>query len=243
MVLLRLSLNLLKWWFRMLGLMRLMLFVLMFAGGFARGFAGWIDGEQSGGPHAATPASPTLQETTDWLKPHLMGVLHSSKKTVVTYKVRKDKAPKEVDRQGINTYESVSAASFDGCALTLGQLTRGDDYSVVTVTQVPLDRLTKASWKVEKHEPTKTQTGADSTEVSWVPASEVVITLEASTNVMVWRRKSTGNVPLAEDSIPFEGSGSSLLIRSDNEELPPRLVNAINHAIELCHVNVKPEPF
>ena len=166
-------------------------------------FAGSINGAQNTTLQAApTPGSPSLQETADWLKPHLVGVLHTSKRTVLTFRAKKGKEPKEVDRQGINTYESVSAASFDGCALTLGQLTRGDDYSVVTVTQIPLGLLTRVSWKVANHDPVKTHNGLDSTETTWVPASEVVITLEASNKVMTWKRKSTGNVPLEEDSIP-----------------------------------------
>jgi uncharacterized spore protein YtfJ len=172
-----------------------------------------------------------------------MGVVHTSRKTVVTFQAKKGKEPKEVDRQVYNTLESVSAASFDGCSLTIGQLTKGDDYSIVTLSTVPLGHLTGASLKVEQIDGAKTQNGEESTETSIVPGSVVVITLESSSNVITWKKKSTGSVPLELDLLPFEGQSSSLEIYSDDDAMPPRLVKAFNHAIELCHVNEKPEPF
>jgi hypothetical protein len=43
--------------------------------------------------------------------------------------------------------------------------------------------------------------------------------------------------------MPYEGNSSSLLIHSDDQAMPQRLVNAFSHLIDLCHVNQKPEPF
>jgi hypothetical protein len=156
---------------------------------------------------------------------------------------KKTREWKEVDRQASNTQESISAVSFEGCSLTLGQLTKGDDYTAVTVSMIPLDRLTQSSWKVVQHPPVKTENGLDSTEVTISPASESVITLYAATNVITSKRKSSGNVPMEQLALPYEGKSSSIAIDSDDESMPPRLVNAFNHAIQLCKVSAKPEPF
>jgi len=192
----------------------------------------------------ARPAtSPTLAETTAWIEAHLAGLAHGSRKTVVTTKLKKGKPPKESDRQTANSHESVVSAKFDGCSLTIGQLYKGDDYSVLTTSAVPLDRMTLASWKVEKQLPSRTETAEEITQTDVSPPSAVVLSLKASTKVISYRRKSTGSVAPEWDSIPFEGTSSTLTIRSDDEEMPPRLANAFNHAILLCHQDTKPEPF
>ena len=220
------------------------IFLLMLA------FARPVGGEQNSNSQASAPAvanpagPPPLKETTDWIESHLVGLLHTSRKTAVAFRAaKKTKELKEVDRQASNTQESVSAVSFEGCSLTLGQLTKGDDYTAVTVSTIPLDRLTQASWKVVHHAPVKTENGLDSTEVTVLPASETVITLQAGTNVIASKRKSSGNVPMEQLALPYEGKSSSISINSDDEAMPPRLVNAFNHAIQLCKANAKPEPF
>lgn len=222
-------------------------------------FAGSTHGEQRASsqatPKAAAPATsastsaappasnPTLKETTDWLETHLTGLIHTSRKTVINYRAKKGKDPKEVDRLATNLHESISVASFEGCSLTLGQLVKGDDYTVVTISQIPLDRISGASWKVSQYEPIITQNGLDSTETNIAPTSVASITLDASSNTISWRRKSSGNVPLDQDALPYEGRSASLIIESDDLAMPQRLVKAFNHAIDLCRVNVKPEPF
>ena len=201
---------------------------------------GSANGEQASNQRAA---NPTLGETSQWIQSHVVGVTHTSRKTTVTYRLKKGKLPKESERGVLNIQESVSVATFDGCTLTLGQLIKGDDYSIVTVSTVPLDRLATASLKVENFDPVKTATSQESSETTIVPASDFVLTLEASANVIAWKRKSSGNIPLEQVSIPFDGKSSSLRIHSDDQGMPPRLLNAFNHAIKLCHVDTKPEPF
>jgi hypothetical protein len=192
---------------------------------------------------AKQTAGPSLSETTQWIQSHLSGLSHTRRETVVDYKSKKGKPPREVQRQVINTHELVSVVSFDGCSLTLGQLRKGDDYSIVTVSVVPMEKLLKASWKVEENEGSKSQTGEDSREITISPPSQAALTLETSPGAIAWKRKSTGSVPLDLDGSPFEGSSASLVIHSDDQAMPPRLVNAFTHAMQLCHVNVKPEPF
>jgi hypothetical protein len=203
-------------------------------------YAGSVNVRQNAGPQGS---GPTLAETTEWLENRLVGVAHGSRKTVVTYTLKKGKPPRETDRQNTDTHESVATAKFDGCILTLGQLTKGDDYSVMTTSTIPFDRLTLASWKVDRLDPSKTENPQQSSETKMVPASVVVITLEASTNVISYRRTSSGNVPPEWNAVPYEGISSSLLIRSDDEAMPSRLVNGFNHALKLCHTSAKPEPF
>ncbi len=201
-------------------------------------------GSVNGGQNAASNSSgPSLAETSDWLVSHLVGIAHGSAKTVVTTVWKKGKPPRESERQTIHTNESVVSVKFTGCSMSIDQLTKGDDYSVITTSSIPLGRLTKASWKFEKHDPTTSEGTEESTTTTIVPASVAVITLESSTNVIVYRRKSTGSIPLEWVTTPFEGTASSLSIGSDDAEMPPRLINAFNHAIQLCHVDAKPEPF
>jgi hypothetical protein len=188
-------------------------------------------------------ASPTLAETTSWIQSHLTGLSHTSRKTVVIYQSKKGKPAKEVERQVTNTQQTVTVVSFEGCSMTLGQLTKGDDYSLVDVSLIPLGSLTRASWKTEQHDPVNKQDGDDSSQSVTVPASNAVFTLESTSKVIVWKRRSTGSVPLEVDTAPFEGNNTSLSINTDDEAMPPRLVKAFNHAIELCHVDAKPEPF
>jgi hypothetical protein len=203
-------------------------------------YAGSMNGEQI----ATHPAiGPTLLETTEWLQSHLVGVSHGRRKTVVTYRLKKGKLPKEVERQITDTHESVSGAKFSGCSLVLEQLAKGDDYSVITTSTVPLDRLTVASLNTEKYDATKTGSAEESTETTVTPASVVVIKLEASSNIIPYRRKSTGNVSPEWNAVPYAGNHSSLIIRSDDQQMPPRLVKAFNHALQLCHTDLKPEPF
>jgi len=185
-----------------------------------------------------------LKETTDWIESHLIGLTHTSRRAIVTYRApKKNKPAVEVDRQIVNTHESVSVVSFEGCSLTLGQLIKGDDYSVVAVNHIPLDQLTRTFLKLEQQSGRKTTEGLESSETTIQPASFTSLTIEASANAITWKRRSTGSVPMEEIAIPFEGKGKSVKIDSDDESLPPRIVNAFNHAIQLCHHNVKPEPF
>jgi hypothetical protein len=186
---------------------------------------------------------PTLAETTQWIEGHVVGLMHGSSRTIVTYHLKKGKLPREAGRQNASSNESVSVAKFDGCSLTLGQLTKGDDYTVVTVNTVPFDRLMKASWKVAKQESSRSETKDEVTETTIVPDTVVLLTLEGSANVISYRRRSTGSIPLDWIKMPFEGVQSSLVIRADDQEMAPRLVNAFNHAIQLCHKDLKPEPF
>jgi hypothetical protein len=196
------------------------------------------------GQAANSPASsPTMEETAAWIESHIVGLEHGSRKTVVTYKLKKGKPPRESDRQVTNTHESVASAKFDGCSLTIGQLFKGDDYTVLTTSIVPLDRVFLATSIVEKQEPSKTENSQEITNTDVAPASRVVLTLEASTKVISYRRKSTGNVALEWDALPFEGTSATLTINSDDEEMPPRLAKAFNHAILLCHSGKKVEPF
>jgi len=191
----------------------------------------------------SAPNGPTMAETTAWIEAHLVGIAHGSRKNVVTIRMKKGKSQKESDRQTTNSHESVVSAKFDGCSLTIGQLYKGDDYSVLTTSVVPLDRLTLASSKIEKYEASKVETAEQTTTTDISPASAVVLTLEGSTKVISYRRKSTGSVAPEWNTIPFEGSIATLTIHSDDEEMPPRLANAFNHAILLCRKDAKPEPF
>ena len=196
----------------------------------------------------ASPASPqqngpTLAETAEWIEGHVTALTHGSSRTIVTYHLKKGKQPKEAERQNSSSHESVSVAKFDGCSLTLGQLTKGDDFTVVTVNTVPFDRLTKASWKVEKLESTKNETKDEFVETTVMPDSVILLTLEGSANSISYRRRSTGSIPLEWIKQPFAGVESSLVIRADDQEMVPRLVNAFSHAIKLCHKDAKPEPF
>jgi hypothetical protein len=191
----------------------------------------------------STNTSPTLSETVQWIEPHLSGLKHTTRQTVVNTRLQKKGPPKEIGRESINRAETVSVASFEGCVLTLGQLVKGDDYTVVTISTIPFDRLTKASWKIDKYDPQRTEHGSDISDSSISPQSKVVITLESTMNAISWKRKLSGSAPLDLESMPYEGRSSSLLINSDDQAMPPRLVNAFNHAIQLCHVNMKPEPF
>lgn len=204
-----------------------------------------LAGSLTGTPYAVpqSTASPTLRETQDWLTPHLTGVVHSSRKTAVTIRTKKGKEPKEVDRQEVNLTESVTGAVFDGCTLTLTQLSKGDDYSVTTVSIVPLGQLTGISLKTETYDPVRTADGEDSTTTTTVPASATGILFEGSSGLITWKRKSTGSVPYEEARIPYEGRGASLTIRTDDAAMAERLVKAFDHAMSLCHVESKPEPF
>jgi hypothetical protein len=206
----------------------------------------------AGSPSGANPqsqssapqsGSPTLAETTQWIETHVVGVAHGSNRTTVTYQLKKGKAPKEAEHESVNTHESVSMTRFDGCSMSIGQLTKGDDYSIVTISQVPFSRLIRASLKVENYPGAKTETAQESSQTTINPGSAFVITLEAPTNVITYQRRSTGSIPLEWVKTPFEGVNASLVIRSDDAEMPPRLVNAFNHAIQLCHKDAKPEPF
>src|SRR5271165_241696 len=95
----------------------------------ALAFAGFVNGGPTASPQTASSgASPSLKETTDWLASHLVTVSQVSRETVVTFKAKKGQEPKEVDRQTINTRNSVTAASFQGCVLNLTQTIKGDDY-------------------------------------------------------------------------------------------------------------------
>jgi len=201
---------------------------------------GSVNGGQKAG---ANTSGPTLTETTEWIASHLVAIAHGSARTVVTYAWKKGKPPKESERQTTNTHESILSAKFSGCSLTLEQLNKGDDYSVFTTSIIPIGRLTRASWNVERHDPTTTEGTEESSTTTVVPASAAILKLEASTNVISYRRKSTGSIPLEWITTPFEGTVSSLTIGSDDVEMPPRLVNAFNRAIQLCHVDAKPEPF
>ncbi len=187
--------------------------------------------------------SPTLKETTTWLASHLTSLVHTSKRTSVTIRTKKGKPPKEVERQEENTSETVSSAVFDGCSLKLGQMIKGDDYTVSITSLIPMDHLLKASLSTEKQDSSKSQDGDDSTEVTVAPASVIVVKLEATSNVISWKRASTGSVPLEQARIPYQGNSASLNFTSDDESLPPRILNALNHAIQLCQVAEKPEPF
>jgi hypothetical protein len=191
----------------------------------------------------APSTGPTLAETTQWIESHITGLTHGRSQTMVTFRLRKGKPPKEESRQNVSSTESVSVAKFEGCVLTLGQLTRGDDYTVVTLSTVPLDRLTSASWKVEELKSSRNEAKDEVVETTIVPSSVALLSLEGSTNVIGFRRRSTGSIPLEWIKTPFEGAQSTLVIRSDDREMPPRLVNAFNHAIQLCHKDLKPEPF
>jgi len=196
-------------------------------------------------PQASAPqqTGPTLAQTTEWIEGHVTTLTHGSSRTIVTYHLKKGKQPKEVGRQNSSSHESVSVAKFDGCSMTLGQLTKGDDFSVVTVNTIPFDRLTKASWKFEKLESTRNETKDELVETTIMPDSVILLTLEGSANSISFRRRSTGSIPLEWIKQPFEGVESSLVIRADDQEMVPRLVNAFTHAIKLCHKDVKPEPF
>ncbi len=202
--------------------------------------AGLVTAKQSA---LAQAPSPTLKETTAWLASHLTTLAHTSRKTSVTIRTKKGKPPKEVDRQVENTNETISSATFDGCSMKLGQIIKGDDYIVTIASIIPLDHLVKASLSVEKQEGSKKQDGDDATEMTIAPASAVVISLESQTNVITWKRTSTGSVPLEQATIPYQGNSPTLSFRSDDESMPPRILNALNHAIQLCQVAEKPEPF
>ena len=191
----------------------------------------------------AQSAGPTLAETTQWIEGHVTGLMHGRSQTMVTFRLKKGKPPKEEGRQNVSSTESVSVAKFEGCSLTLGQLVKGDDYTIVTLNTVPLDKLTSASWKEEKLASSRSEAKDEVIETTIVPNSVALLSLEASTNVISYRRRSTGSIPLEWIKTPFEGSLSTLVIRSDDREMPPRLVNAFNHAIQLCHKDLKPEPF
>ena len=208
-------------------------------------FAGSMSGRPNASPQAtSTSTVPTLKETADWLVSHLVTVDHSSRETVVTFRAKKKgQEPKEVDRQITNTRESISAATFQRCSLTLTQTIKGDDYTYITVSTIPLDRMIDASWQMEKRDSSKTADGLDSTETTIVPASFAAVTLQAATKAITFKKRSSGSVPLALDLMPYEGTASSLVFTSDDAEMPQRLVNAFNHAIQLCHVDAKPEPF
>jgi hypothetical protein len=200
--------------------------------------------EKSAPQSIVQSTGPTLAETTQWIEAHVTGIAHGHSQTIVTFRLqKKGKPPKEESRQNVSANESVSVAKFEGCVLTLGQLTRGDDYTVVTVNTIPLDRLTSASWKEEKLESSRSEAKDEVIETTIVPNSVALLSLEASTNVISYRRRSTGSIPLEWIKTPFEGAQSTLVMRSDDREMPPRLVNAFNHAIQLCHKDKKPEPF
>jgi len=210
----------------------------------ALAFAGFLlIGPYASSQAASSTASPSLKETTDWLASHLVTVNHVSRETVVSFKAKKGQEPKEVDRQTINTRESITGASFQGCVLTLTQTIKGDDYTYITTSTVPFDRLTQALTKTEIRQGSKKADGLDSSETTIVPASFTAVTLDASTNVISFKRRSTGSVPLSLDLQLYEGNNTSLDIASDDAEMPARLVKAFNHAIQLCHVDSKPEPF
>jgi hypothetical protein len=189
--------------------------------------------------------SPTLAETGQWLESHLVGTSHGVRKTVINYRSKKGKDPKEIDRQATDTHETVSSVRIDRCSMAIEQVAKGDDYTVITVSTVPLDRLIDAIVKTDKYDPVKTQNGEDSSETNTVPTTVTVLVLEASSGVIPYRRKSTGNVPLEWNSVPYEGKAPTLNINSDDQEMPARLAKAFNHAIQLCRVseNAKPEPF
>ena len=201
-------------------------------------------GSMNAGPNAKSQATgPTLSETTEWLQSHLVGVNHGRRKTVVTYRLKKGRLPKEVEHQITDIHESVVGAKFNGCSLVLEQLTKGDDYSVFTTSTIPLDRLTGASLSTDRYDPTKVGSEEESTETTISPTSVVVIKLEAPSMIIPFRRKSTGNVPPEWNAVPYAGNHWSLIIRSDDDQMPPRLVKAFNHALQLCHTDTKPEPF
>ena len=136
-------------------------------------------GQQPVNPQSPPPAAaPTLKETTDWIQPHLSGLSHTSRQTIVSYVTKKGKPPKEVSRQAINTQETVTLASFDGCSLNLGQLIKGDDYTVVVVSQVPFNQLLQASWKTDTLDTQHSTNGEQSTVTTVNPGSVIEITLD-----------------------------------------------------------------
>jgi hypothetical protein len=195
--------------------------------------------------NAPSGGSPSLAETGVWIEGHLVGVSHGMRKTIINFKSKKGKDPREVDRQAVDSHEVVATAQIDGCSLAIEQITKGDDYTVMTFSTVPLDRLTAASIRTDKFDPVKKENGEDSSETNTVPNTVMVLSLDASTSVISYRRRSTGSVPLEWNSIPYEGKTASLAINSDDQDLPPRLMKAFNHAIQLCRStqNAKPEPF
>jgi hypothetical protein len=224
---------------------RLVTFVVLLAGAASCAAQGPAQQPVAPAPQQQVAPSngPTLAETTAWIESHLTGLQHGRSQTMVSYRLKKGKPPREESRQNVSSNESVSVAKFEGCSLTLGQISKGDDYTVITVSTVPLDRLTGASWRVEKLESSRSEGKDEAIETTVKPGSVALLTLEGSTNVISYRRRSTGSIPLEWIKTPFEGVQSSLVIHVDDQEMPPRLVKAFNHAVQLCHKNLKPEPF
>jgi hypothetical protein len=183
-----------------------------------------------------TPQQPTLKETTAWLETHLVGLSRKSKVTT-NYKATKKYHPKDADRQTSTFSNVVLEAGFNQCLLNIHEQSYvNDSVSSETFTSISLDRMTQASWK------SQTQPGENTDKLSTTfdPDTYVEVRMNGLPASAKWRMVS---IPADDTDPPKAGSDDWYSFATDDKDIAPRLVKALNHAIELCHAGAKPEPF
>ncbi len=192
----------------------------------------------------AAQSEPTLKESTDWLQAHLVGLNQRSKTTTTRVITKKKSKVEEQTDPAVFSY-IVTGVRAEGCRLTVVEQTRFEmDSSSSVATQasiLPLDRMTAASWEVTSKKP---ETARDGSRVEISPSAHITITVSGPPGSVQWNRRIV-NIPAdpSTDPGPSAGAESGLILVTDDGQIAPRLLNALNHTIKLCKANAKPEPF
>jgi hypothetical protein len=189
----------------------------------------------SGAQDAPNRPQATLQETTSWLESHLMNLHSTFELTAVTSDATK-KPPKEIDRDNTHFSEAVSAVHFERCLLFITTTYEDELGTVTTSSKVPLDRMITAS----SHQIPNAPKDEENTKYTALPAMSYSLEISSALQVVSWHRTTEHR---GRGAGLKDGTDSSLTVKLDDSELAPRLVNGLNHAIELCHSNGNTEPF
>jgi hypothetical protein len=193
--------------------------------------------------NADTSGQPSLQETTAWLTTHLTGITstylwvrtHPEGKTNGG---KKGPPPPEVSQ----VKESVTNASVDGCHLTLTteRDTTGQGLPVTRTSQfvIPLELMDNAYLGVTEHQPEKSSGETE----TFVPKTANIIHIGGPLASIAYTAHDGGKAGATSGD---NDSGTYHLIELPNDDttFTQRIVTALNHAIQLCHATLKPEPF
>ena len=191
-------------------------------------------------------STATLQETTQWLESHLVGVSSVFDMTTIDVDshgnpIKTKKNSPENTPTVFHYTDTVTAAKIDNCLLVMSVRevihTGRGAIDTVWASKVPLDRMKGASWSERKIEPTVLQTER----TTRTPSTFNEILLNTSEKISFSSVTKTKEDGKTDSSVTDPDDKFSIV--TDDSSIASRLVNAFNHAIKICRASAKPEPF
>ncbi len=176
---------------------------------------------------------PTLPETSQWIKEHFIGMIHTSVLKTV-YMDLKHNPPREKRTTIDRDIDKVTSVDFRGCTVTIASLTteNGTDNLISSFT-VPLDRITRVIWETTN---AINDTNGD-IHLLMTPEHYKQLGFEASNKII------EASLFLPQSKTRKVSTMEGVTFAIDDEEMGQRIYKAFDHAVALCHAKSSKEPF